>query len=73
MLILIFSFPAYFLNPNLQYSNTCAYNSEKVRKGLKNVIKRLEPDINVQVNAINEVRYVIFFKKFIHLQYFNII
>ncbi|XP_075512623.1 uncharacterized protein LOC142548185 [Primulina tabacum] len=46
---------AYFLNPMLQYSGTCVYTDE-VRRGLKTVIKRLEPDLNTQAAMINEIK-----------------
>ncbi|XP_073034578.1 uncharacterized protein [Primulina eburnea] len=46
---------AYFLNPMLQYSGTCVYTDE-VRRGLKTVIKRLEPDLNAQASMINEIK-----------------
>ncbi|XP_051133269.1 uncharacterized protein LOC127252924 [Andrographis paniculata] len=46
---------AYFLNPGLQYSGTCEFDSSEVRKGVKEVIKRLEPDLDIQVKAMNEI------------------
>ncbi|CAK9156352.1 unnamed protein product [Ilex paraguariensis] len=46
--------PAYFLNPIFQYSNQF-FNHPEVRSGLKEVIKRLEPDLNKQARAMNEV------------------
>ncbi|XP_075488071.1 uncharacterized protein LOC142527214 isoform X2 [Primulina tabacum] len=39
----------------LQYSGTCVYTDE-VRRGLKTVIKRLEPDLNAQASMINEIK-----------------
>ncbi|CDP17321.1 unnamed protein product [Coffea canephora] len=45
---------AYFLNPILQYSRTCEFNLDKVRKGLKKVIAKLEPNLDAQVDSINE-------------------
>ena len=45
---------AYFLNPVCQYSRHFSDHPE-VRKGLKEVIKRLEPDLDIQAQAINEV------------------
>ncbi|KAL0296220.1 UNVERIFIED_CONTAM: hypothetical protein Sradi_6674100 [Sesamum radiatum] len=46
----------YFFNPVLQYSNTCVFETAEVRRGVKEVIKKLEPDLIVQANAINEIR-----------------
>ncbi|CDP17463.1 unnamed protein product [Coffea canephora] len=46
---------AYFLNPILQYSGTCEFNLDEVRRGLKNVIAKLEPNLDAQVDSINEV------------------
>ncbi|XP_051143923.1 uncharacterized protein LOC127260255 [Andrographis paniculata] len=46
---------AYFLNPGLQYSGTCEFDSSEVRKGVKEVIKRLEPDLDIQVKDMNEI------------------
>ena len=50
--------PAYFLNPALQCSGTCEFNTREVRRGLKEVIKRLEPDLEVQAKAMNEVNKI---------------
>lgn len=49
------------MNPSLQYSGTCVYTDE-VRKGLKAVIKRLEPNLEAQAQTINEVYYLLFTK-----------
>ena len=49
---------AYFLNPALQYSGTCEFNTSEVRRGLKEVIKRLEPNLEVQAKAMNEVQKI---------------
>ncbi|XP_073309172.1 uncharacterized protein [Primulina huaijiensis] len=46
---------AYFLNPLLQYSGTCVYTDE-VKRGLKVVIKRLEPDLSAQASAMSEIK-----------------
>ncbi|KAL0444506.1 UNVERIFIED_CONTAM: hypothetical protein Slati_2173300 [Sesamum latifolium] len=46
----------YFFNPVLQYSNTCVFEMAEVKRGVKEVIKRLEPDLIVQANAMNEIR-----------------
>ncbi|XP_073038171.1 uncharacterized protein [Primulina eburnea] len=46
---------AYFLNPLLQYSGTCVYTDE-VKRGLKVVIKRLEPDLSAQASAMSELK-----------------
>ena len=43
----------------LQYSKNFSTHSE-VRNGLKEVIKRLEPDLNKQTRAINEVIIIIY-------------
>ena len=45
---------AYFLNPMLQYSKQFSHHPE-VKLGLKEVIKRLEPDLDRQAKAMNEV------------------
>lgn len=45
---------AYFLNPLFRYSKHYV-DDDEVRTGLKEVIKRLEPDVEKQVKAINEV------------------
>ncbi|XP_075515561.1 uncharacterized protein LOC142550208 [Primulina tabacum] len=45
---------AYFLHPMLQYSGTCVFTDE-VKRGLKVVVKRLEPDLNAQASKISEV------------------
>ncbi|XP_051149227.1 uncharacterized protein LOC127263948 [Andrographis paniculata] len=45
----------YFLNPGIQYSGTCEFDSSEVRKGVKEVIKRLELDLDIQVKAMNEI------------------
>ena len=45
---------AYFLNPMFQYSNHFS-NHPEIKIGLKEVIKRLEPDLDRQAKAINEV------------------
>ncbi|KAL0439964.1 UNVERIFIED_CONTAM: hypothetical protein Slati_2479400 [Sesamum latifolium] len=47
---------SYFFNPVLQYSNTCVFETAEVRRGVKEVIKRLELDLIVQTNAMNEIR-----------------
>nr|XP_027093590.1 uncharacterized protein LOC113713992 [Coffea arabica] len=47
---------AYFLNPILQYSGTCEFNLDEVRRGLKNVIAKLEPNLDAQVDSINEIK-----------------
>ena len=44
----------YFLNPMFQYSKYFS-NHPKIKIGLKEVIKRLEPDLDKQKKAINEV------------------
>ena len=44
----------YFLNPMFQYSKHFS-NHPKIKVGLKKVIKRLEPDLDIQEKAINEV------------------
>ncbi|KAL0361974.1 UNVERIFIED_CONTAM: hypothetical protein Sradi_3881900 [Sesamum radiatum] len=46
----------YFFNPVLQYSNTCVFETTEVRRVVKEVIQRLEPDLIVQANAMNEIR-----------------
>ncbi|RVX00544.1 hypothetical protein CK203_036911 [Vitis vinifera] len=46
---------AYFLNPMFQYSKQFS-NHSKIKVGLKEVIKRLEPDLDRQAKAINEVK-----------------
>ena len=45
---------AYFLNPIFQYSKQFSHHPE-VKIGLKKVIKRLEPDLDRQEKAMNEV------------------
>ena len=45
---------AYFLNPMFQYSNKFS-NHPKVKLGLKEDIKRLEPDLDKQAKSMNEV------------------
>ncbi|XP_027090325.1 uncharacterized protein [Coffea arabica] len=50
---------AYFLNPALQCSGTCEFNTREVRRGLKEVIKRLEPDLEVQAKAMNEINTIV--------------
>ena len=50
--------PDYFLNLVFQYSGTCEFNTSEVRRGLKEVIKRLEPNLEVQAKAMNEVHKV---------------
>ena len=44
----------YFLNPMFQYSKYFS-NHPKIKIGLKEVIKILEPDLDKQAKAINEV------------------
>ncbi|XP_073063748.1 uncharacterized protein [Primulina eburnea] len=46
---------AYFLNPLLQYSGTCVYTDE-VKRGLKVVIKRFEPDLSALASAMSEIK-----------------
>ena len=46
---------AYFLNPMFQYESNIS-NDEEVRTGIKEAIKRLEPDLEKQVQAMNEIR-----------------
>ncbi|KAL0408248.1 UNVERIFIED_CONTAM: hypothetical protein Sradi_1759200 [Sesamum radiatum] len=46
----------YFFNPVLQYSNTCVFETAEVRRGSKEVIKRLKPDLIIHANAMNEIR-----------------
>ncbi|RVW85526.1 hypothetical protein CK203_044098 [Vitis vinifera] len=46
---------AYFLNPMFQYSKHFS-NHPEIKVGLKEVIKRLEPDLDRQAKAINEVK-----------------
>ncbi|RVW76001.1 hypothetical protein CK203_052802 [Vitis vinifera] len=45
---------AYFLNPMFQYSKHFS-NHPEIKVGLKEVIKRLEPDLDRQAKAINEM------------------
>ena len=45
---------AYFLNPMFQYSKYFS-NHLEIKIGLKEVIKRLEPNLDRQAKAINEV------------------
>ena len=45
---------AYFLNPMFQYSKQFS-NHPEVKLGLKEVIKRLEPDLDKQAKTMNEV------------------
>ena len=45
---------AYFLNPILHYSKQF-YHHPEVKIGLKEVIERLEPDLDRQAKAMNEV------------------
>ena len=45
---------AYFLNPMLQYSKQFSHHTE-VKIGLKEVIKRMKPDLDRQAKAMNEV------------------
>ena len=47
----------YFLNPVFQYSSNFS-NHPEIRAGLKEVIKRLEPDVQKQALAINEVSHL---------------
>ena len=44
----------YFLNPMLQYSKQFSHHPE-VKLELKEVIKRLKPDLDRQAKAMNEV------------------
>ncbi|XP_051120414.1 uncharacterized protein LOC127244120 [Andrographis paniculata] len=46
---------AYFLNPSLQYSGTCEFDSSEVRNGVKKVIIRLEPNLDIQVKTMNKI------------------
>ncbi|RVW25997.1 hypothetical protein CK203_116828 [Vitis vinifera] len=46
---------AYFLNPMFQYSKHFS-NHPEIKVGLKEVIKRLEPDLDRQAKVINEVK-----------------
>ncbi|RVX12125.1 hypothetical protein CK203_010766 [Vitis vinifera] len=46
---------AYFLNPMFQYSKHFS-NHPEIKVELKEVIKRLEPDLDRQTKAINEVK-----------------
>ena len=45
---------AYFLNPKFQYSKHFS-NHPEIKIGLKEVIKRLELDLDRQAKTINEV------------------
>ena len=45
---------AYFLNPMFQYSKHFS-NHLEIKIGLNEVIKRLEPDLDRQAKAINDV------------------
>ena len=44
----------YYLNPRYRYAQSFVMDDE-IRIGLKNVIKRLEPDLDVQIKALNEL------------------
>ena len=44
----------YFLNPVFQYSKHFSHHPE-VKIGLKEVIKRFESDLDMQVKALNEL------------------
>ena len=55
MYFLILFYLAYFLNPTLQYFGTCVFNLDEVRKGLKKVIVKLEPNLAAQVDTIDKV------------------
>jgi hypothetical protein len=56
MLIIFFIFAAYFLNPKYQYANALAYRVDLL-SSLKEVLRKLEPDIDTQVQAFSEVKY----------------
>ncbi|CDP22134.1 unnamed protein product, partial [Coffea canephora] len=43
-------------NPIFQYSGTCEFNLDEVRKGLKKVIAKLELNLDAQVHSINEIK-----------------
>ena len=45
---------AYFLNPMFQYSKQFSHHLE-IKLELKEVIKRLEPDLDRQAKAMNKV------------------
>ena len=45
---------AFFLNPMFQYSKQFSHHSE-IKIGLKEVIKRLELDLDKQAKSLNEV------------------
>ena len=45
---------AYFLNPMFQYSKQFSHHPE-IKIGLKEIIKRLEPHLDRQAKALNEV------------------
>ena len=53
----LFIFEGYFLNPQFQYGVTSSNEMiREVMDGLKKVITRLEPDMDAQVKATNQVR-----------------
>ena len=54
-LIIFLLITTYFLNPMFQYSKQFSHNPE-IKIGLKEVIKRLEPDLDRQAKALNEVQ-----------------
>ncbi|KAL0463270.1 UNVERIFIED_CONTAM: hypothetical protein Slati_0214600 [Sesamum latifolium] len=44
----------YFFNPVVQYSNICVFEMVEVKRGDKEVTKRLELNLIIQANAMNE-------------------
>ena len=61
-----------FLNPALQYSEKISTHPE-VRNGLKEVIKRLELDLNKQSRAINEVIIIYLFHRYNVMQILTLV
>ena len=60
MIIFYIIGPAYFWNATFQYFDTCEFNTPEVLRELKEVIKRIEPNLEVQAKAMNEVKKLIF-------------
>ena len=46
----------YYLNPQFQYSHQLG-NRTDLLTSVKDIIKKLEPNVNVQVQALNEIKY----------------
>jgi len=50
-------FAGYFFNPQYMYRPSQDWDDSEVRTGVQKVIMRLEPDIDKQIKAMQQVAY----------------